>query len=329
MPREMRRVTARDGSAAEPAIVIGRPLPSGRGLAALLSASALFGVMAVLVRAAARDVPASQIAFVRFVGSFLFMLAVTRGHDLAPRPGNAKRLVLRGVIGATSITFYFVGIEGAGAGLATLVQNSYPVFAALIAVLLGDEVFTRRLGAAIAMSGAGALVVLGARIDLGSATTVGILASIAASMLAGAAVVTAQQLRRTEDAAKITTWFMGVGVLVTAPALLGGVPHVGPATAWLLAGVVLTSVLAQWLLHHGLGFTSASQGSLAAATSVFLATAIEALTLGDLPGTSTLAGAALMLGAVALAWRRPVPLAVGAAPGAEDDVLVEAPRPAR
>ena len=297
--------------------------PSSRGLASLLLASALFGVMAVCVRAASRDMPASQIAFVRFVGSFLFMLAVTRGRELAPRPGNRNRLILRGVIGAVSITFYFLGIEGAGAGLATLVQNSYPVFVATLAVLLGDEAFTGRLGAALALSVAGALVVLGARIDLASATTVGILASVAASMLAGWAVVTAQQLRRSEDAAKITTWFMGVGVLVTAPALLQGVPHPSGATVLLLAGVVLTSVLAQWLLHHGLGFTSASQGSLAAATSVFLATAIEALTLGDLPSARTLVGAALMLGAVALAWRRPVPLAVGAAPGAEDDVLAE------
>lgn len=301
---------------------------SSRGLVALLSASALFGVMAVCVRAASRDLPASQIAFVRFIGSFLFMLAATRGRGLAPRPGNRNRLVLRGVIGAVSITFYFVGIEGAGAGLATLVQNSYPVSAAILAALLGDEVFTRRLGAALALSVAGALVVLGARIDLASATTVGILASVAASMLAGWAVVTAQQLRRSEDAAKITTWFMGVGVLVTAPALLRGVPHPTTATVLLLAGVVVTSVLAQWLLHHGLGFTSASQGSLAAATSVFLATALEALTLGDLPGARTLVGAALMLGAVALAWRRAVPLAVGAEPGAEDDLAAGDPRAA-
>jgi drug/metabolite transporter (DMT)-like permease len=279
---------------------------SRRGLAALLSASALFGVMAVCVRAASHDMPASQIAFVRFVGSFLFMLAVTRGRGLAPRPGNRNRLILRGVIGATSITCYFLGIEGAGAGLATLVQNSYPVFAATFAVLLGDELFTSRLGAALALSAAGALVVLGARVDLASATTLGVLASVAASVLAGAAVVTAQQLRRSEDAAKITTWFMGVGMLVTAPALLHGLPAIGSATVWLLAAVVLTSVLAQWLLHHGLGFTSASQGSLAAATSVFLATAVEALTLGTVPSLRTLGGAALMLGAVALAWRRPV-----------------------
>ena len=319
-------MTARAAAAAEAA---GATSASARrGLVSLLSASALFGIMAVCVRAASREMPASQIAFVRFVGSFLFMLAVTRGRGLAPRPGNRNRLILRGVIGAVSITFYFVGIEGAGAGLATLVQNSYPVSAAVLAVLFGDEVFSGRLVAALALSVAGALVVLGARIDLASATTVGILASVVASMLAGWAVVTAQQLRRTEDAAKITTWFMGVGVIVTAPALLRGVPHPTLATELLLAGVVLTSVLAQWLLHHGLGFTSASQGSLAAATSVFLATAVEALTLGDLPSPRTLAGAGLMLGAVALAWRRPVPLAVGAGPGAEDDVLAEDSRAA-
>jgi drug/metabolite transporter (DMT)-like permease len=97
---------------------------------------------------------------------------------------------------------------------------------------------------------------------------------------------------------------MGVGTILTAPALLAGVPPHDPATCALLGAVVLTSVLAQWLLHHGLGFTSATQGSLAAATSVFLATALEALVLGALPAPRTFVGAALMLGAVALAWRR-------------------------
>ena len=289
------------------------PSAVSSGLGALLLASALFGVMAVCVRAASRHMPATQIALVRFVGSFLFMLAATRGRGLKPRPGNVRRLIFRGIIGAVSITFYFLGIEGAGAGLATLVQNSYPVFAATLAVLLGDEVFSPRIAAALGLSVAGALVVLGARIDLGSATTLGILASIAASMLAGGAVVTAQKLRRSEGAAIITTWFMGVGVLVTAPALLAGMPVLDRATIVLLAGVVLTSVLAQWLLHHGLGFTSATQGSLAAATSVFLATALEALTLGNVPDLRTFLGASLMLGAVGLAWRRPAATVVAQA----------------
>lgn len=54
-----------------------------------------------------------------------------------------------------------------------------------------------------------------------------------------------------------------------------------------------------------LGRTSATRGSLAAATSVFLAAALEAATLGDFPDGRALAGACLMLAGVALAWRRP------------------------
>jgi len=292
----------------------GHSRPWSEGLGTLLLASALFGVMAVCVRAASRSMPATQIVFVRFLGSFLFMLAATGGRGLRPRASEVGRLVFRGVIGAVSITFYFIGIEGAGAGLATLVQNSYPVFAAALAVLLGDEAFTRRLGVALALSVLGAAIVLGARVDVASATTLGVLAAIAASLLAGGAVVTAQQLRRRHGAAIITTWFMGVGVLATAPALLLGLPELDATLALLLAAVVVTSVLAQWLLHHGLGFTSATQGSLAAATSVFLAAALEALTLGDVPDARTLAGAVVMLAAVALAWRRPAPLAVAAVP---------------
>jgi len=289
-----------DGSAATPR---GR----AHGVATLLVAAALFGVMAVCVRAASQQMPAVQIVFVRFAGSFLFMLAATRGAGLAPRPGNAGRLVLRGLLGAVAITFYFLGIEGAGAGLATLVQNSYPVFAALLAVLLRDEVFTPRLAGALALSACGAVIVLGARVDLASATTLGVLAALLAAVLSGCAVVTAQQLRRSEGAAIVTTWFMGVGALVTAPGLVAGLPAIDARLALLLAGVIVTSVVAQWLLHHGLGFTSATQGSITAATSVFVAAALEALALGDVPDPRILPGGALMLAAVALAWRRSVP----------------------
>jgi drug/metabolite transporter (DMT)-like permease len=102
-------------------------------------------------------------------------------------------------------------------------------------------------------------------------------------------------------------------------------PSLQVTTVLLLAGVVVTSVLAQWLLHHGLGFTSATQGSLAAATSVFLATALEALTLGDLPAPRTFAGAALMLAAVGLAWRRAVPVLVTATRGERPAALDGAP----
>jgi DME family drug/metabolite transporter len=122
-------------------------------------------------------------------------------------------------------------------------------------------------------------------------------------VLAGGALATASELRRTESASLVTIWFMAVGALLTAPSFLTG----GPSWSWslvlALVGVVLTSAAGQWLLHHGLGFVSATAGSLAAATSVVTAAVLEAMLLGQrLPGR-VLGGGVLMLAAVALAGR--------------------------
>jgi drug/metabolite transporter (DMT)-like permease len=108
-------------------------------------------------------------------------------------------------------------------------------------------------------------------------------------------------VRRTETALLVTTYFMAVGTLCTAPYLLQGLPHPSLPLAACLLGVVVTSVAGQILLHEGLGFAPATQVSLAAATSVFTAALFESLFLGERFSASTLAGAALLLSAIALA----------------------------
>jgi drug/metabolite transporter (DMT)-like permease len=123
-------------------------------------------------------------------------------------------------------------------------------------------------------------------------------------MLAGAAIATARQLRRVESAFLVTTYFMAVGTLFTAPAMLSDLPALAPPLAALLGAIVLSSVAAQYLLHQGLGFAPATQASLAAATSTLSAAVFEALWLGDRLSPHTLAGAALMVAAVALAAGR-------------------------
>ena len=71
-----------------------------------------------------------------------------------------------------------------------------------------------------------------------------------------------------------------------------------------LAGLILSSVCGQLLLHQGLGFAPATQGSLAAATSILTAAIAEALWLGEHLSHQGMAGAAVMLLAVGLAAGR-------------------------
>lgn len=284
-----------------------------RGVGVILLSSLLFGAMAVFVRAASAVMPAGQIAFLRFLGSLLVLLALRGGRSLRPL-GSTRRVLLRGVLGASAILLYYHGIAGAGAGLATLLHCTYPIWTALFATTLTRERFDLPLGIAIALCMAGIGVVVGPGANLSHAATLGSASALVASVLAGGAVTTARQLRLLESAYLVTTYFMAVGTVFTLPFLLGGLPSITPALAATLLAVVLTSVAAQYMLHAGLGFAPAIQASLAAATSTLSAVVFEALWLGEHLSVQTLAGAALMVLAIALAVGRqpsqPVPASV-------------------
>lgn len=274
------------------------------GVGVILIASVLFGVMAICVDVASRAMDSTQIAFVRFTGSLMVLLAFGRGRPLRPRPGNLRRVLMRGTLGAGAVVLYYRGIQGAGAGLATLLNCTYPVFTALFATTLMGERFDACLGAALLLNVLGVLIVLGPGAALSAATVSGGLSALAAAVLAGGAVATARQLRSSESAHLITTYFMATGALLTTPSLLIGLPVVSPELLLALTGVVLMSVGGQVLLHQGLGVAPATQGSLAAATSMVTAAALQAAFLGEHLSRHSLLGACIVVAAVGLAVSR-------------------------
>jgi drug/metabolite transporter (DMT)-like permease len=273
------------------------------GIGVILASSMLLGAMAVAVRAASHEMPAGQVAFVRFAGSLLILLALRGRRSLRPR-GRWQPVLLRGVLGGAAIFLYYHAISGAGAGLATLVHCTYPIWTTLIATTLLHERFDNRLLGALLLFVVGIGIVVGPGADLGRAATAGSLIALCSSMLAGGAVATARQLRLTESAYLVTTYFMAVGALISAPALLSGLPPLTPTLQTALLAVVLTSVSGQLLLHQGLGFAPATQASLTAATAVVSAAVLEALLLGEHLSPHTLIGAAVLVGAVGLAVSR-------------------------
>jgi len=275
-----------------------------KGIGVIILASILLGLMAVFVRLATREMPPLQVAFVRFGGALIVLLVIGRGRALQPQPGNLLRVVQRGVLGTAAIMLYFHGIHWAGAALATLLNCTYPVFTALFATTLMGEQFDRYIGVALALSVCGVGIILNPAAPVSPSVTWGSLSALFAAVFAGGAVATARQLRATESALLITTYFMAIGAALTAPAMFATLPPLSHNLVFALAGVVSTSVGAQLLLHQGLGFAPAIQGSLAAATSVVTAAAAEALCLGEHLSRQSIIGAVLMLCAVGLAASR-------------------------
>src|SRR4051812_3417735 len=109
-----------------------------RGVGVILFSSVLFGAMAVCVRVATYAMSSGQVAFIRFAGSLAVLLLFRRGNSLRPI-GSLGRVLLRGLLGAGAIVLYYRGIAGAGAGLATLLHCTYPIWTTLFATTLMDE----------------------------------------------------------------------------------------------------------------------------------------------------------------------------------------------
>jgi drug/metabolite transporter (DMT)-like permease len=203
-----------------------------------------------------------------------------------------------------SLTLYYVGVAWAGAGLSTLLHSTYPVWTALLVAQRSGRGITPVVIVALVLNVAGAFVALGPDVSLESSVGLGGLAALVAGVLSAGAVTTAAELRQSETTTLVTTWFMGVGAVLLLPSLAVGLPPLTGELVAMLVLVILSSVVGQLLLHHGLGFVSATAGALATATSIVTAAVAEAMIYNTPIPPRVLVAGVLMLGAVWLVGRR-------------------------
>lgn len=284
------------------------------GLPGLAAAAISFGFMALCVRIASSEMAGPQIAFFRFVGSLLLLLVLTGGTGLVPRRASYARLIARGVLGACAITLHFVAIALAGASTATMVDGTYPILIALLAVPLLGEPLSARSVWALATAVAGVVLVAWQPGEAASGSTLGVLVGVVGAVLAAGAIVTARALRQLESASLITTWFMAVGVVVTAPALLSGLPNASSRLLAALAATIAFSLSGQWLVHQALGRVEAAKAGLLLMGTVVVATVAEALWFTEPIGLRRIAGGAVVLLAIRLVSTQPPSAAAPAQP---------------
>lgn len=270
----------------------------------LLGGAVLFGAMAVTTRAAASELGAAQIAAVRFALGLVGVGAVVLvrpGWFRATRPGV---LFLRGLFGGGAVLGYFMAIERLGAGMGTLLNYTFPLWAAFFATFLGERLTLRLVaGMAVASLGLGVVVgpgeLSGVLSGLGDERVrVGILAGLVSAVLGGLAVATMRVLRRTDSALAIFTAFCGVGLVVCLPGAASGWVSLTPRLLWLLLLVGALSFGAQVAFTYALKFVGAGAGALTTQLTVVASYGIAALTLGEPVGMKELGGGGLVMAGV-------------------------------
>jgi drug/metabolite transporter (DMT)-like permease len=267
-----------------------------KGMLVMAGSSVLFSAMSFLVPLAG---PASSavVTTARFVVGILIIAATAVSGLARLSPKNWLWLIVRGIIGAGSVFLFFRGIRALGLGRGTVLNYSYPVFAALVAPLLLRERLHLDVLAAIGVAFAGIYLVL----DPGNILSVGVegLLALLGGVLAGVAVVAIKKLRETESPSVIYLAQCVFGLLVVAwPTATSRFDF--PALTWIvLVGVGVLATAAQLLMTWAYKHVPATEGSLLGFLVPVLNVLLGVLVYGERMRPTILAGSLLVLAACA------------------------------
>ncbi|HET9553516.1 MAG TPA: DMT family transporter [Anaeromyxobacteraceae bacterium] len=305
------------------------PVPSrARARTLLFGAGALFGLAAVLVKLACRGpdgMSGGQATLMRFAVGLAAVVALFVARPGTFRPVKYGLLISRGLFGGAAALLYYVAIELLPAGEATLLNNTFPIFAVLISFFLLGERPTGHLALALAIASAGVWLVLGGgemRFGLGAGELVG----LASAALGGAAVTSIRALRATDNAPTIFFAMALGGLLVSVPFAFHAWPS-GPLPWVAAAACGLVAFVAQLLMTEAYGTLSVAEAALWQQLTP-IASFVMALSIGERLGGTAVLGVALGVAGVAygsVLGHRPGPDAPAAQREAAAGITAEEP----
>jgi drug/metabolite transporter (DMT)-like permease len=286
-----------------PATPAGPEFRHGRALLAF--SALLFGAMAVCARAASSELAASQIVALRFGIGLIGVAAIGVLRPTSFRASRWGLLALRGLTGAGAVFLYFTAIQRLGAGLGTLLNYTFPLWAALFGALVLGERVTARLALGFLLATAGLTVAVGGD-QLGGlfdglgdpSTRLGLIAGLVSSVLGGASTVAIRALRRTDSALAVFGAFCAGGLAVCLPLSLADWRPMSTRALGLVLLVGLFSLGAQLLFTFALKFVTAGAGSLMTQLTVVSSFGIAWLALGEPLTPRAMAGSAVVLAGV-------------------------------
>jgi len=272
-------------------------LDRGRARLFLFGAGVLFGLSAVLARVATLGgMAGGQVTLIRFALGAAAVGALFLVRPGTFRPRRKLLLLSRGAFGGVAALLYFVAIEHIPAGEATLLNNTFPIWAVLLSLFLLDERPTFHLAVALLLASAGVFLVLGGGGGLALGLGWGEGAGILSAVMGGAAVTSIRALRATDNAPTIFFAFAVGGLLVSLPYAFA--PWRVSAAGWLAAvGVGAVAFGAQLLMTEAYGALSVPEAALWQQLTPIMSY-LWAFTIGETIGWGTVLGVLLGLAGV-------------------------------
>jgi drug/metabolite transporter (DMT)-like permease len=271
-----------------------------------------FSIMALLVRMAGERLPSWQIVLARSVVALALSWMLVRRAGISPWGNDRKLLLLRGILGFGGLACFYWSLVHMPLAEATLIQQSHPVFTAVLAALLLREPLRTVDMATIGISLVGVLLVARPPALFGGVADTldpGVVAvAVCGALMSGSAYVVVRKARGLEHPLVVVLWFPLVATPLSIPPAL--LEWTWPtALEWLvLIGVGVSTQIAQVFMTHGLHREPASRATAMSYLQIVFAAVWGVLFLREVPDPLTVLGAALIGGSVTAlaAWPKRV-----------------------
>lgn len=281
-----------------------QPLPdrraTQRALLLMVASAVLFGAMAFAAKVASARLTGSQVAMIRFATGLLPVLLVPNHLRKALTIQRLDLVFMRGFFGGSAVLCYFLAIEHASVGVATLLNYTSPLFSGLFSMWFIGEKTRAKVLIPLPVALAGIFLVVRAHAHPGDLLGFGRweLVGVCSAVLSGAAVTAMRAARRGENSWAVYGSFCLLGLIVTAvPGLMSWKnPN---AAEWIaLAATSLFSIGAQLLLTFSLRWVDAMTVGVISQLAVLVSMALGAGLIGEVITPMAAIGSVLTLGGV-------------------------------
>ena len=178
---------------------------------------------------------ANELVFFRSLGSLILTMSYLLYYKI-PILGNKKGLlVLRGLIGVTSMTLFFMSLKYLPVGSAVSLRYIAPIFAAIFAVFILKEKIKMLQWLFFAIAFSGVLILKGFDSQVSS---IGLFLVLGASVFSGMVFILINKIGKQDHPVVIVNYFMAIATVV------GGVLSINN---W------VTPTKVEWFLLLGLG----------------------------------------------------------------------------
>ena len=259
-----------------------------------------FSIMGLLVKLAGRRLASMEIVFARSVVTLSLSWWALWRLRISPLGNNRRLLFVRGLLGSTALLFYFYSIVHLPLGEATLIQYTNPVFATMLAAVLLHEALRAGEIACLVASLLGVLFVAHPVAVFGGnaprESGVAIASAVTGAACSGFAYALVRKMRGAEHPMVIVGYLPLLSLPMSLPFAIASWKWPTPWEWAALAGVGVTTQLAQVSMTRGLQLERTARATTAGYLQVAFAVLWGAIFLGEIPDGWPLAGAVTIIG---------------------------------